>query len=367
MHVKRSLGFSGLVLLVSLLGLSAQAQTTVAGSTPGQFAVSPSGAATYRIPIQVPPGVAGMQPKLELVYNSQSGNGMLGMGWGISGLSAITRCPRTRARDGEMGGVNFDANDRFCMDGQRLVLVGTGTYGTPGTEYRTEIESFSKITANGAAGNGPASFTVMTKAGLILEYGNSTDSRIEAIKAAGSSTTWPPETVRVWAQNKVTDVKLNTMTLSYDEDVANGAYYPKRIDYTGNAISTPALVPTASVQFVPTTMARIDVETGYQAGAVVKSAKRIGNIQTFIGSTMVKDYRLVYETSAATNRSRVTNLTECDGVLGCQFPQTWNWRGGSTPIFNDLNLGNWGNTGLAPQVFSGDFNGDGKTDMCWCF
>src|SRR2546421_13117887 len=48
--------------------------------TPGQFSVSPSGAATYHTPIRIPPGVAGIQPDLALNYSSQSGNGHLGIG-----------------------------------------------------------------------------------------------------------------------------------------------------------------------------------------------------------------------------------------------------------------------------------------------
>ncbi len=81
--------------------------------------------------------------------------------------------------DNFRGGVNFDMNDRYCMDGQRLILV-SGTYGVAGSEYRTELDSFSKIVASGTAGNGVASFTVQTKAGLTMEYGNTADSRIEA-------------------------------------------------------------------------------------------------------------------------------------------------------------------------------------------
>jgi hypothetical protein len=109
--------------------------------TPGGFRVSESGAAVYEIPIKVPPGTAGMEPRLSLVYNSQQGNGVLGVGWSLSGLSAVTRCPRTLAQDGISGSVNYDWDDRFCLDGQRLIAIA-GTYGQDGTEYRTERESF---------------------------------------------------------------------------------------------------------------------------------------------------------------------------------------------------------------------------------
>ncbi len=209
----------------------ARAQTTVAGFTPGSFQTSPSGAATYTIPIQVPPGVAGMEPKLALTYNSQGGNGLLGMGWSLSGLSAITRCPQTVAQDGPqggfVGGVNYNERDRCCLDGQRLVLVAGASYGADGAEYRTERESFTKIISYGAPGSGstyvgPNFFRVWTKAGQIMEYGNSADSRIEA---SGKSV------ARVWALNKISDTKGNYLTVTYAEDNPNGDFYPTRIDY----------------------------------------------------------------------------------------------------------------------------------------
>jgi Salmonella virulence plasmid 65kDa B protein len=133
-------------------------------SLAGQFAVNQTGAATYTIPIALPPGTAGVAPSLSLEYNSQGTNGLLGMGWTLGGLPSIGRCPRTMAQDGAVGGVNFDANDRFCMDGQRLVVV-SGTYGADGAVYRTEVDTFSKIISHGTAGNGPAGFEVHTKSG----------------------------------------------------------------------------------------------------------------------------------------------------------------------------------------------------------
>ncbi|OOG39664.1 FG-GAP-like repeat-containing protein [Polaromonas sp. A23] len=345
----------GAVLCAAACGTSF-AQTTVAGTTPGQFSVNESGAATYSIPIQVPPGVAGMQPQLSLEYNSQSGNGLLGMGWSLSGLSAITRCPRTMAQDGVRGGVGYDMNDRFCLDGQRLILV-SGTYGAANSEYRTERESFSKITAYGSAGNGPAYFTMQTKAGLTMELGNTADSKIEA---------QGKPTVRVWALNRVQDVKSNFMTFSYAEDSANGDFYPLRIDYAGNA--SIGQVPANSVQLVPTATARLDVQTAYQAGALIKTSKRLGNIQTYTGTTLVSDYRLEYLVQAsAVERSKIASVVGCDSVGDC-LPATrleWTSESGASYVQGNYQApGNalvWQN-GYC-QTFVVDVDGDGRADL----
>src|SRR5690606_39189183 len=101
---------------VLLASSSAAAQM----SLPGKFEVTDTGSASYTIPIQVVPGTAGLEPKLSLQYDSRSGNGLLGVGWSLSGLPSISRCGRTIAQDGQTGGVSYDANDRFCLDGQRL-------------------------------------------------------------------------------------------------------------------------------------------------------------------------------------------------------------------------------------------------------
>src|SRR6266702_113419 len=113
------------ISFLSALALpSVHAQTTtVAGFTPGSFQVSESGAATYTIPIQVPPGIAGMEPKLALTYNSQGGNGLLGTGWSLGGLMTIHRCGRTLVQDGNNAATSYNADDRYCLDGQRLVMI----------------------------------------------------------------------------------------------------------------------------------------------------------------------------------------------------------------------------------------------------
>src|SRR5688500_18618261 len=89
--------------------------------TQGTFEVDSNGQASYRLPLVVPPGIGGFTPQLELSYSHRSANGLLGVGWNLGGLSAISRAKATYAVDGFNGAVTYGADDRFVLDGQRLI------------------------------------------------------------------------------------------------------------------------------------------------------------------------------------------------------------------------------------------------------
>ncbi|PHS10576.1 MAG: hypothetical protein COA88_02185 [Kordia sp.] len=149
------------------------------GETPGILSVSPSGGATYNIPIAVPSGITGIAPKISLAYDSQGGSGLAGYGWNVSGVSTVSRIPSTKFHDGQIDGINFNNMDRFALDGQRLMLKN-GTYGGDGAEYETEKYSNLKITSHGVssygATYGPSYFTVRYPDGAIANYGTTPES-----------------------------------------------------------------------------------------------------------------------------------------------------------------------------------------------
>ncbi len=113
--------------------LSEADASPIVGTVTGSFAVSPTGEATYTIPLVVPPGAAGMQPTLAITYDSAAGDGLLGMGFSLSGLSAVTRCPRSVAQDGRIRAVRDDAEDALCLDGARLVPIRQERQTPPNT------------------------------------------------------------------------------------------------------------------------------------------------------------------------------------------------------------------------------------------
>ena len=225
--------------------------------------VGAMGNASYSIPIAMPPGTNGVAPSLAVVYNSMGGNGSLGQGWGLSGLSAITRTTKSIYFDNETNPVELTANDRFALDGVRLILK-TGTYGSSGATYATEAESFATITSNGTQGVGPQWFEVWTKDGVKMEFGNTVDSRF---------LNHDNTKVIAWKLNKIKYNDGNYIEFKY----INASDRDHRIDeinYTGNSVT--GLAPYNKIKF--NYSIRYDITTTYEVKTPIVSKYLLDNI-----------------------------------------------------------------------------------------
>ncbi len=343
----RFIFYKTLVCFLYLISLTAQAVipgSELVGSTKGTFSVSPSGSASYNIPITLPPNVAGVQPNLSLNYDSAAGNGLLGMGWQLSGLSSISRCPTTLERDGYIDGVDFDNNDQFCLDGQRLVLIS-------GNEYRTEIDSFAKITGST---NG---FTVVTPSGLTMRYGTTTNSRIY-LKGQSNK-------IMTWVLYKVEDSYGNHYTVQYENNsLSSGEYYASTINMYGKQ----ALLSRVNLEYEN----RLDVISGYQAGSKYQLSKRLSAIKTYTKNSLTKQYLIDYSNAVEPlNSSYVESVDECDAFSDCLQKVEFE----NDLIFtNQYSLSNvlpiylpsgryFGHSNYTQRTFEADFNNDGLTDV----
>lgn len=267
------------------------------GYTPGAFDVSNTGGATYSIPIIVSPGTGQLEPKLAFIYGSQSPNGIMGPGWGVSGTSAITRTGQQTDPDGDNTAICFCAGDKASIDGDRMFTTGPN-YWQGGNTYFSEHNRYAQIQSFGNVNGSPQYYVVKTKDGLTMEYGRTSDSRIEA---AGTSIP-----IR-WLVNKIYDNKGNYMLFHYQEINATGESYPTSIEYTGNEAA--GLQPYNKVEFEYES--RPDISTGYVNQTVQKLTKRLKAVHCYHMAEIIRSYELTYKQSGVSNRSLLTNIQEC--------------------------------------------------------
>ena len=311
----------------------------IVGSTTGSFDVTPTGSAVYQIPLLAPPGTGGMTPQLSICYSSSTGDGLLGQGFYLSGLSMINRAPSNVFVDGRAGVVDFTTNDKFMLDGNRLIEIKY--INATSREYRTENNSFSKIISSGGTAANPTTFTVYSKAGLIYEY-------------TGFNTSVPSSLF--WLVTKVSDTKGNYYTVTYDTDAINGEYWPKRIDYTGN--DQAGLTPYCSIRF--TTSVRNTARINYINGIKVSITRRLDAVEMYHGETRVKRYSLNYEYNSVPLLNSVTEYGS-DGSTRYN-PTAFSWH--KTTSFSPTQV-KYDTSSLLSKAdfYPGDFNGDGKMDF----
>lgn len=361
------------------------------GAIAGEFRVNESGQATYNIPIYIPTGRAGVKPQVSIAYSSQGGPGILGLGWNLSAGSAITRCRQTDELDGNEKGVTLSYSDRFCLDGQRLILE-SGEYGKNGSTYRTEIASQTKVIAKGTAGNGPSYFEVYRKDGSLSYYGNTADSQLRANSVntvdGTSVNTTVLETVLVWSQSQYIDnpylASSNEINYEYDEQENFGEQKLKKISYS----------PNNEIEFV---YGRNFIQGGMGVGGYQRNSKKLTQIIVRDGVNEVRKYDFGYKTKEVTIYDeiddgvfgdplhtyitddyplRLLSITESakadTGNWVSRQPTTFEWQDSSTGYDQATNSTAFGQKfawfAIGGKVYDGNFqfgdvNGDGNQDL----
>ncbi len=323
--------------------------TVLVGKVEDCFEVTPSGQVSYEIPIKVPTGTGGMEPKMSISYNGSKRTGLCGVGFDLTGLSVINRAPANLHVDGRAGVVEIDANDCLMLDGQRLILVAD--LGNGRKEWRTEQDSYSRIISQEGDALGPYSFTVQTKSGLTYYYDSDDSPRADRNNPDGTSQIH----FLFWLLKRVEDTSGNYFSVTYGTDNLGGEYWPVRIDYTGN--DAQGLLPYASLRFEYTITP--DSTVTYIGGLRIRNCHQLARIKAYCGNEMARRYDLVYQT--INGNRQLTSVTE-HGPDGSKYPSTAiEW--GNATNYSHINAF-YEEDVKQSHIIIGDFNGDGISDFC---
>lgn len=277
-----------ILLLVSYILFSGFSITSIIASLTGnllpqtlpKLSASPSGALISNIEIVLPPGTKGIVPPLSLSYSSSSRNGLVGVGWELSGIHFISRDPSF--------GINYDGTDDYLSSQAGPLVDVSGSL----TTFHSRRESWIRFIPSGVCGDGPCSWTATDKDGTTYTFGSTADSRIEALGRSGA--------IRAWALSQVRDPFGNGYNVTYIEDSTNGEYYPNKITYQNRTIE---------FEYEDS---RSDSNPTYFNGSLVQTTKRLESIEISVDGSVVREYELGYSTGALSGRSILTTLSRSE-------------------------------------------------------
>ena len=213
-----------------------------------------SGSVSETVKLFVPPGTAGLAPSLALSYNSGVGNGPLGIGWSLGTSTIQVKTDRGLPR--------YDADDRFMLDGGELVATADGV-------YRLKNEGrFVRVRRGGTH------WEVDSPDGLVNRFGLSASARVESGTQTFS-----------WALEETVDRFGNRIVYSYEKH--GGDVYLSSVAWNARA-------GAADNQIAFEYEDRPDPVQSYRATFAVTTAKRLRLVSVFARGTLVRRYRLDY-------------------------------------------------------------------------
>ncbi len=353
--------------------------------------VSQKGSAGISYPIKVPAGRNGMQPNLAIQYNSDGGNGFLGLGWDINtpAISIDTRWgvpvlddeyeteiytlngeqlmyPKRKNLDGDM--VDWMPNRHF--DGG----LDVNNNAIRSTELRDRLAeneaiftprkqgSFAKIERKG---NSPSTYywKVTSTDGTISWYGGadnlSNNANYVLKNAEGKIVHWSLYMVEdVFGNNiKYEYVKENVSGSGINANLAGGVFYRiNKIYYTGHNGSQG----NYSVSFNPTSGMREDLSIDSRLGVKLVTSKLLASIDIRLGSELIRKYILNYEPSKF-QKNRLLSIAEEDGNKNEFYKHEFEYYDDLTDGENDIYF----SAGIEIDTCDDDDDGGGDVGDCY--
>ena len=233
-----------------------------------------TGALVYEYPLVVPSGRNGLQPNINLTYNSQNtaDDGIFGYGWNVS-IPYVERVAKHGTNELYTGIHN---NFSSSIDGEITSITST-TYGARSDDGSTHTYTLS---------NNIFSFT--DKIGTTYTFGETAASRQND----------PNDVTHIakWMISSITDANGNAINFTYTKD--HGQIYPDTVSYSG----------IFTIQFIKES--KNDVYASYAKAFLVKTAYRVKAIQINTSGTLSRKYDLGYTSSNASGRSLLSSITE---------------------------------------------------------
>lgn len=254
----------------------------IVGEIPMSISSSENGAVNASIDIEIPSGIAGVEPSLSLSYSSIGGNGIAGYGWNLTGLSTISHRNLTHYVDGKVAPAKNDIHS-LVLDGRRLIL--TKTISSNSYEFRIE-SSEGSITAIGNINE------------IKVKYSNGSTGTFRDVSGT-----------KILNITRLEDRFGNYMDYSYS--ILNGYPYITSIKYGGNLKQSKPHSVTISFTYEN----RPDELLYYNIGSQVNLYRRLKTI-----STTDKTYTLVYSNKHFSMLSKIDCIAKNGSLTGQLSP-----------------------------------------------
>lgn len=353
------------------------------------------GSATTSFPIKLPAGRGGMQPSLSVNYNSEGGNGWMGIGWDISvpSISIDTRWGAPRYDNSSGPDLNCPGYETeiYSMSGEMLVLEAGHEFTNPHRTSeicRMEDREFFLRKENGSYlqikrhGSSPQSYwwEVTDKMGNKSFYGGYTNEGVVE-NAVIRTKLEDGNNIAHWALYKTEDTNGNYVEYIYETDTYEGTgagnngteFYLSEIHYTKNDVNNNDAY--YKVKFKTDGGGnRDDVQINARLGLIQVTSHLLDEIEIFLvegGSDVpIRSYQFQYDDPNFLKK-QLTQISEYDANDQLFYTNTMEYFGNEitdgTFMSSSLeeSLG-WNHTddnvdgGLVLSNVSGQFNDKGS-------